>query len=110
MKASRTALAVAALLALRAALRRRAPAGAARVARVSRMVADLDRAEAFYRDALGFRTVRRGPSDPAALAALDLPGTAAEEAVMRLGGDEVALVRLATPGRPYPAGSRSNDL
>lgn len=110
MTAGRTALAVASLLALRAALRRRAPAGAVRVVRVSRVVADLDRAEAFYRDALGFRIVGRGPSDPAALAALGLPGTVAEEAVMRLGGDEVALVRLVPPGRPYPAGSRSDDL
>ena len=85
-------------------------AGAARVVRVSRVVADLDRAEAFYREALGFRTIWRGTSDTAALAALGLPGSAGEEAVMRLGGDEVALVRLQPPSRPYPAGSRSNDL
>ncbi len=101
------ALALAAVLTLRAALRRRVPAEAVRVVRVSRVVADLDRAEAFYRDALGFRTVGRGPSD---LAALGLPGATAEEAVMRLGGDEVALVRLASPGRPYPADSRSDDM
>lgn len=29
---------------------------------------------------------------------------------MRLGGDEVTLVRLQPPGRPYPTGSRSDDL
>ncbi len=110
MTAARAALAVAAALTLRAALRRRASAGAVRVVRVSRVVADLDQAEAFYQDALGFRTVRRGPSDPATLAVLGLPGAAAEEALMRLGGGEVALVHLATQGRPYPAGSRSDDL
>ena len=110
MTVGRFALALAALLALRAALRRKMPARAVRVVRVSRTVADLDRAEAFYRDALRFRTIGRGPSDPAVLAALGLPGTVAEEVVMRLGRDEVALVRLAPPGRPYPAGSRSDDL
>ena len=110
MTAGRAALALAALLALPAALRRRGAARAMRVLRVSRVVADLDQAEAFYRDAVGFRAIGRGPSDPAALAALGLPGIAAEEAVMQLGGEEVALVRLVPPGRPYPAGSRSDDL
>lgn len=109
MTAGRAALAAAALLAVRAVLRRRALVGAVRVVRVSRAVADLDRTEAFYRDALGFRTVERGPSDAATLAALDLPGVTAEEALMRLGRDEVALVRLQPPGRPYPSGSRSDD-
>lgn len=111
MTAARGTLAVAmAAFVLRAALRRRMSAGAGRIVRVSRVVADLDQAEAFYQDALGFRTIGRGPADPAAVAALGLPGAGSEEVVMRLGGDEVALVRLATPGRPYPAGSRSDDL
>ncbi len=40
------------------------------ILRVSRVVSDLDRAEAFYRDGLGFRTMTRGHSDKATLAAL----------------------------------------
>lgn len=110
MTAGHAGLAVVVMLVLRAALRRRARARTVRVMRVSRVVPDLDRAEAFYRDALGFRTVGRGPSSTAALTALGLPGAGAEEAVMRLGGDEVALVRLLPPGRSYPADSRSDDL
>lgn len=75
------------------------------ILRFSRVVADLDRAEAFYRDALGFRTIRRGRCDP-----LPFAPEQAEEIVMRLGHETIALVRFATPGRPCPPDSRSNDL
>jgi catechol 2,3-dioxygenase-like lactoylglutathione lyase family enzyme len=71
------------------------------VLRISRVVADLDRAEAFYRDALGFRTADRGPVAFAA---------AGSQAVMRLGQEEIALVQFDAPGRPYPPASRSDDL
>jgi catechol 2,3-dioxygenase-like lactoylglutathione lyase family enzyme len=81
--------------------------GATQIARVSRVVIDLDRAEAFYRDALGFRTVARGALDNAAIV---LTSIAAEEVAMRLGADEIALVRFAQPGLPYPPDSRSDDL
>ena len=81
-----------------------------RVVRISRVVADLDRAEAFYRDALGFETVARGQSDPAALFELGLDKAEAEEAVMRLGAATIALVCFADKGRSYPPDSRSNDL
>lgn len=91
------------------ALRRRG-GGAARIVRISRVVADLDRAMEFYRDGLGFRLASRGPGDPAVSALLGLPGVPAEEAVLRLGDEEVALVRFDPPGAPYPADSRSNDL
>ncbi len=90
------------------ALRRRG-GGTARIVRISRVVADLDRAVAFYRDGLGFRLASRGPGDPAASALLGLPGTPAEEAVLHLGDEEVALVRFDPPGAPYPADSRSDD-
>ena len=80
-----------------------------RVLRVSRVVADLVRAEAFYRDGLGFRRVSAGPCDPALATLLGLPGAAAEEVVMRLGHEEIALVRFDPPGASYPAGSRSDD-
>lgn len=80
-----------------------------RVVRVSRVVADLGRAEAFYRDGLGFRRVGAGPCDPALPALLGLPGATAEQVVMRLGHEEIALVRFDPSGAPYPAGSRSDD-
>jgi catechol 2,3-dioxygenase-like lactoylglutathione lyase family enzyme len=64
------------------------------ILRVSRVVADLPRAEAFYRDALGFRVTDRFD----------------RETILRLGDEEVALFRPAEPGRPYPADSRSDDL
>lgn len=109
MTLARAGLALTALLALCAAWGRNKRVGAVRVVRVSRVVANLDRAEAFYRDALGFHTVARAPSDPAVLTALGLDGVVGIEAVMRLGNDEVALVCLEMPSRPYPADSRSND-
>ena len=67
---------------------------AKRILRISRIVADLDRAEAFYRDALGFRRVASNPASR----------------VMRLGAEEIGLVRLDPPGPAYPSDSRSNDL
>ena len=74
------------------------------------MVSDLDRAEAFYREALGFGAVARGSSDKATLAALGLADIAAAEVVMRLGAQDIALVRFTRQGRPYPRDSRSDDL
>ena len=86
--------------------RRRRGGGTARIVRISRMVADLDQAVAFYRDGLGFRLASRGPGDPAPLG---LPGARMEQAVLRLGDEEIALVRFDPPGAPYPADSRSDD-
>ena len=83
--------------------------GGAQILRISRVVADLDRAVAFYRDGLGFRLASRGPLDPAVSALLGLPGISTEEAVLRLGDEEIALVRFDPPGAPYPGSSRSND-
>jgi catechol 2,3-dioxygenase-like lactoylglutathione lyase family enzyme len=74
------------------------------------VVQDLSRAEAFYRDAIGFRTTGRGLLDAATLAALGVRDAGAEVVVMRLGAQEIGLVRFSVPGRPYPPGSRSNDL
>ena len=42
-----------------------------RILRISRVVSDLGRAEAFYRDGLGFRTIAHGPLDPATTTTLD---------------------------------------
>ncbi|MGI4944249.1 MAG: VOC family protein [Janthinobacterium lividum] len=80
-----------------------------RILRVSRVVADLDRAEQFYRDGLGFRRVGAGPSDPALAELLGVPGAIMQQVVLRLGSEEVALVRFDPPGPAYPADSRSND-
>jgi catechol 2,3-dioxygenase-like lactoylglutathione lyase family enzyme len=80
-----------------------------RVQRVSRVVADLDRAAAFYVDGLGFAMVARRRCDTATTAALGIAGDA-DEAVLRLGEQDIALVRCAVPGRAYPADSRSDDL
>jgi len=78
--------------------------------RISRVVSDLDRAEVFYADALGFRRLGRTPLDPGVLAALGMAGAQAEQSVMRLGDEEIALVRFTPEGRPYPADSQSRDL
>lgn len=103
-----TAAALTALgLTLAAALASRHRGG--RVLRVSRVVADLERAERFYRDGLGFRCVRAGPGDPMLATLLGLPGAALQEAVMRLGREEIALVRFDPPGPVYPPDSRSDD-
>ena len=80
------------------------------LARISRVVADLDRAETFYRDGLGFSVVARGLGDPDAGIALGLPGAIMHQLVLRLGNAEIALVRFDPPGEPYPADSRSDDL
>jgi catechol 2,3-dioxygenase-like lactoylglutathione lyase family enzyme len=81
-----------------------------RILRVSRVVSDLDRAEAFYRDGLQFHTMTRGRSDMATLAALGCADADAAEVVMRLGAQDIALVCFARQGRPYPRDSRSDDL
>ncbi len=109
MRVPRAALLLAAAAVVLAARSRSRPRfQTRRVLRISRVVSDLGRAEAFYREALGFRAVARGPSDQATLAALGLGD--AEEVLMRLGAEEIALVRCAVPGRPYPPDSRSDDL
>lgn len=74
-------------------------------------VADLGRTERFYRDALGFRTVRRDSvDDPAAMRLLGVENAGAQRLVMRLGEEEVEFLRFRRPGRPYPRDSRSPDL
>jgi catechol 2,3-dioxygenase-like lactoylglutathione lyase family enzyme len=77
---------------------------------VSRVVADLGRAEAFNRNALGFETLSRTTPDPLVLNALETGDIGATEVRMRLGSEELALVQFDPRGRDYPADSRSNDL
>jgi len=78
--------------------------------RISRVVSDLDRAEVFYAHALGFRRLGRTLLNPGVLAALGMAGAQAEQSVMRLGDEEIALVRFTPEGQPYPADSQSRDL
>ena len=111
MKLARAVLLLSAAALLLAARRGAAtPIAGTRVLRISRVVSDLGRAEAFYRDGLGFRAVARGRPSAAALAALGLGDADADEVVMRLGAQDIALVLFAAPGRPYPRDSRSDDL
>jgi catechol 2,3-dioxygenase-like lactoylglutathione lyase family enzyme len=111
MKIARAALLLSAVvLLLAASTSRRRRLQAHRIVRISRVVADLDRAEAFYRDSLGFRVVARGWSDKATLAALGHGDGDALEVVMRLGAQDIALVHFSAQGRPYPLDSRSDDL
>src|ERR1700691_5473281 len=77
---------------------------------MSRVVSDLARAESLYRDGLGFRTVTRGQIDTEMLTAFELGDARAEEVVLRLGDEEISLVSFASPSRPYPQDSRSDDL
>ncbi len=80
------------------------------ITRISRVVTDLGRAEAFYCEGLGFRPVPDAPRGPDLPALLGLPGTTVTQRVLRLGDEDVALVCFDPPGLAYPAGSRSNDL
>jgi catechol 2,3-dioxygenase-like lactoylglutathione lyase family enzyme len=100
--------AAALLLAVRGSRCRRLQAE--RILRISRVVSDLGRAEAFYRDGLGFSTIAQERLDKPTIATL-IPGDGdAEEIVMRLGAQEITLVRFSARGRPYPPDSRSDDL
>jgi catechol 2,3-dioxygenase-like lactoylglutathione lyase family enzyme len=74
------------------------------------VVSDVERAETFYREALGFHAVSRERIEPSVLSALGPTDAEADESVMQLGEQTIALVRFAAAGRPYPSDSRSNDL
>ncbi|HXZ17803.1 MAG TPA: VOC family protein [Roseiarcus sp.] len=73
-------------------------------------VSDLERAEAFYRDGLGFETVGRGEMAGDGFAHLvGLRDGRAITLTMRLGQEEVTFLEYDSPGKPYPADSRSPD-
>jgi catechol 2,3-dioxygenase-like lactoylglutathione lyase family enzyme len=79
-----------------------------RILRFDRVVGDLGRAVAFYRDALGFSVVAHGPLDASTTALL--AAGEAMEAQIRLGAQDIGLVQFAAPPLPPPPNSRSNDL
>ena len=102
-------LAVAASLAIFMATN--ATAAVLRIDRISMTVADLDRTEKFYREGLGFRTVRRERlNDPGWARMVAIKDAKELRLVMRLGAEEVEFDQYDKPGKPYPADSRSQDL
>ncbi len=85
-------------------------AGVLGIDRILVTVSDLDRAEAFYRDGLGFETVGRGEMAGDGFAHLvGLRDGRAMTLTMRLAREEVTFVEYDAPGKPYPADSRSPD-
>jgi catechol 2,3-dioxygenase-like lactoylglutathione lyase family enzyme len=81
-----------------------------RVLRISRVVADLRRAETFYRERLGFAAIGGGAVDPVLARLIGFPGGHAARAALRLGAEEIELVECGRLGPPYPPDSQSNDL
>jgi catechol 2,3-dioxygenase-like lactoylglutathione lyase family enzyme len=82
-------------------------AGVQALLRVGRNVADLERACAFYCEALGFNVVDRG-----APPWTRLPGVCDEvprSACLKLGEQEIELTEFSNSA-PYPQASRSNDV
>jgi catechol 2,3-dioxygenase-like lactoylglutathione lyase family enzyme len=79
--------------------------------RISLNVADLSRAKAFYRDALGFAPASEEAADPKWIRLLaGEEGLRARTARLRLGGEELDLVAFDPPGAEYPRDSTSADL
>jgi len=73
---------------------------ARRIARVDLTVQDLEAAEAFYAEALGFRRQDDGPTPR--------PEAGVRRRRMQLGEQEFELVAFDPPGRPYPPASTAN--
>jgi catechol 2,3-dioxygenase-like lactoylglutathione lyase family enzyme len=85
-------------------------AGVVEIERILVTVSDLDRAEGFYRDGLGFETVGRGEMAGDGFAHLvGLRDGRAKTLTMRLGREKVTFVKYDAPGKPYPADSTSPD-
>ena len=82
--------------------------GVLRLLRVERTVADLPRALAFYRDALGFAAA--GGSDTKAAEAHLLAAGPLQSASLKLGGQELRLIAFDASGRAYPSDSNAADL
>jgi catechol 2,3-dioxygenase-like lactoylglutathione lyase family enzyme len=83
---------------------------ACRIARIGRVVTDIERAEQFLAAAFGFTTINRVVDDSRFVELLGVPGATTRTTHMRLGDQEIALTAFDPPGRPYPTGSTSSDL
>ncbi len=83
----------------------------ATIDRICLTVPDLDEAEAFYRDALGFACVAQAVRcDPDRAALIGVAETILTASVMTLGTQHLELLAFDPPGRPYPDDSTSSDL
>ena len=88
-----------------------AMAAVARIDRISMTVADLGRTERFYREGLGFQTVKRERlNDPGWARLVAIKDATEQRLIMRLGAQEVEFDQYDDPGKAYPADSRSQDL
>ena len=71
------------------------------------VAADADRLAAFYADAFGFVRLPGSVAEPGAL--LALPGATVRAIRMRLGAQQIELLTVDPPGRPYPRGVGAAD-
>jgi catechol 2,3-dioxygenase-like lactoylglutathione lyase family enzyme len=83
---------------------------ALRLLRVGLNVSDLPRAQAYYRDALGFTAVTAKEADPNWARLLEGDLGRARTARLRLGEQELELVEFDPPGAKYPPDSTAADL
>ncbi len=81
-----------------------------RIRRITRVVRDVMRAEAFYVQALGFTALRREAADLEELGAIGATDNDGIQSVLRLGDTELVLLQFMYPCHPAPEAARSNDL
>lgn len=82
-----------------------------RLQRISRTVANLAEAVAFYSNALGFSIIDEALiEDPAWGDLMGIPGARGHTVTLRLGEQALELLAFDSPGCPYPPASRSTDL
>jgi catechol 2,3-dioxygenase-like lactoylglutathione lyase family enzyme len=81
------------------------------IERFSVTVSDLNRTEQFYRDGLGFETIRREREDDSNVAhLLGVKDAVLETLTMRVGAQEVEFIQFRIQGKAIPADSHSQDL
>ncbi len=84
--------------------------GVLRLLRVGLNVGDLDRASAFYRDALGFSAIDRQSYRQAGIDLLAGDGVRVRTERLGLGSQQIELSQFELPGASYPADSTAADL